>query len=1260
MKKIVVLFIFIAFTIVISAQYSKKPFERKVFIENNKQFDLELPQGLINYEYCVDNGTQIFFYKNKLVYHFKDNQSEEWKEEEIKEASKGGFKSQEEEEREREKYKPIHEYITLEWVGANPNAKVEVLGKLKANYNYIRSVKKGEKPIDIVNNGYSKLFIRDLYKGVDLEYFFTENTGEIKYNLLVDKGVDLNIIKFKYNEGIETFLEGGNIIVKTIVGDLKEFAPKTFSKGSGIQITSSFKKNSDNVYSYEIEALNEEIIIDPLIAVPGLGGAAPVDNGVDALGNHYIASTGFILEKYDPTGVMLFSTNVVNATYFGDMLTSSTGDCFFNTVGFHPRGDATAVDANGMLLWDSHGITECWRFVINECFGQVYSLTGYDHRSTGFARIDAATGALSGYTQSGGCCFDPHSGIVDNNGDVFTVASAPATIYQWSSANNIIASYPSPIPFGYFSGYAGNQGYNGMAHLGDFLYLHNGATIAKVSKIDGSLAGTLTVPNGAKSGCGGIYVTSCGYLLIGSTDGVYLYDSNFGQVDFRGTPGPVYDLQPNEFSQNFAVCGPGHLSEVDFNLPPCIFQTNPVVIPSCNTSNNGGIQLNLSGGVPSYVYTWYDGNGALLPYTTDSVADLAPGTYKVVYSDNRCPVPLVDSVEVNVGVQTLTPAFTSGNVCFGETTLFQNNSTTSIGSITGIEWDFGDLTTSDLANPSHIYAADGSYNVKLVVSASHAYGCKDSIDANSTTSDFVLVYPIPEASFSSPRECNATAVQFTSNSLVSSGSISDFEWDFGDGNTSIQSSPSHIFPLDRFPFLNSYDVYLKVETDQGCIDDTTISYTPYPEPLALFSAPNTCVNQPVQFTNLSKVVAPDVLSSVIYNFNDGTPLESISNPIHTFTTAGDYQVTLITTTNNGCVKDTSITITIYPEPVANYSTNIVCENEPYTSFSNLSTVSSGSLILNNWSFGDGNTSVLPNPNHNYSTSGNFNAALTVVSNNNCQNTISIPVVVKAKPSSKFIVDSPEGCDEHCVEFTNTSLSNAGSIVNSSWSFSNGVDLVEMSPVECFRNESKINDVSYDVTLITQNDLGCKDTLYRQNYITVYHNPIANFTPTTLEENMYESEFKMINQSIGADGYIWDLGDSARSEEFEPIHVYSDTGVYYITLVSYTLNNCVDTTLSSIRVTPVISVFVPNSFSPNGDGVNDVFTFKGYGIKPTGFQFFIFDRWGTQLFFTNQIDIGWDGTYKGVMSQQEAYVYRLICVDAFGEEHEFKGHVNLIK
>ncbi len=1243
--KFITLLTLILISTTLLGQYSKKPFERKVFIENKGQFNKVLPKEYQDFEYCIDNGTQILFKNNELIYHFVDDHQKEWMEEEKRESERENFKTEEEEEKERERFKPTHQYIKMQWIGANPNAKIEVLGLEEAKYGYGVDWEDTKKGHTIFCNGYKKLYIRNLYQGIDAEYIF-DSSNKIKYNLIVSNMGNINDIKFKYKGG-DIELKSQQLSIQTLSGKIIEYAPVSYLTKTKQKIKSKFGVNIQNEISFVFDdnISLKNITIDPLIAVPGLGGQTAVDNGIDQWGNHYVSSASFQLEKYDPSGVMQFSVTTANG-YYGDMLTSSTGTCYFNAV---IGTNSIAYDANGNFLWSSGGIAECWRFVLNECYGQVYSLTGKRHSVSGFATIDANTGALLNYNGGGSCCYDPHSGVVDDNGDVYTVASNPATIHRWSPTNISLATYPSPIPFGYASGYAGFQGYNGMAKLGDFLFLHNGATIAKVNKLTGALVGQKAVPNGSKGGCGGIYVTACGYLVIGSTDGVYLFDNNFNQIDFRATNGAVYDLQFNELNQNFAVCGPGHVSEVSFNIPPCIFETNPVIVPSCNGTSTGSIKLNLGGGVPSYTYVW-SGNG--LVANTDSVGDLAPGTYKCVYSDNNCPIPTVDSVEISVGVQTVTALFSAPSVCLGETTEFENLSTTTVGSVTNVEWDFNDGNTSLLSSPSNIYAFDGDYEVKLVITATNE--CKDSVDTKTVT-----VSPLPIADFTSTQECNYTPVQFTSTSSVTSGTIDAWEWAFNDNVYGNTENPLHLFPEEQFPFLSTYDVHLKVTSSEGCIDDTIISYTPYPTPKASFTKEDACINTPIQFHSQSEVVSPSTLNSAIFNFGDGSALTNADNPIYSYPTAGNYDITVISTSNNGCVDDTTITLTIYPEPISNFTYTTVCENQPSTIFNNQSTITSGTITGSEWNFGD-ETSSLPNPSHAFDQAGIFNVTLTSTSDFNCTNEITLPVTVLAAPDSKFSVDSPEGCDELCIQFTNQSEANATSIVNQIWQFSNGDTLLNESPLVCFRNLSHTDDKSFDVTLITTNDLGCSDTLNLEEYITVFHNPIANFTPSREEENMYEAEFKMTNNSIGSSYYVWDFGDNANSNEIEPLHVYTDTGTYEITLVAFTINNCIDTVKNTIKVTPVISVFIPNTFTPNNDGVNDIFIFKNYGIVAEGFEFYIFDRWGTKLFYTTDLAKGWDGTYKGELSKQDVYVYKLICIDSFGESHEYNGHVSLIK
>ena len=1237
----------ISISTVLFGQYSNKPFERKVFIENNGQFKNTLPKEYQDFEYCVDNGTQILFKNNELIYHFVDNHMDEWMEEEKREHEKGGFKSEEEEEREREKFKPTHQYIKMKWLGANPNAKIEVVDLDEAKYGYGVDWEDTKKGHTVFCKGYQKLYIRNLYQGIDAEYIFNSES-DIKYNLIVSNTGNISDVRFKY-EGTNTVLDKGQLIVQTLSGEMIEYTPVSYITKTKQKLNSQFSVNQQNefFFIFEEKVNIQNITIDPLVAVPGLGGGSAIDNGIDQWGNHYVSSVAFVLEKYNPAGIMQFSVSAAGGTMYGDMLTSSTGVCYFNNV--WGGTNSIAYDANGAFLWSSGGIAECWRFVLNECFGQVYSLTGSRHSVSGFATIDANTGALLNYNGGGSCCYDPHCGVVDDNGDVYTVASNPATIHRWSPTNTSLATYASPIPFGYSSGYAGRQGYNGMAKLGDFLFLHNGATIAKVNKLTGALVGQKIVPNGSKSGCGGIYVTACGYLVIGSTDGVYLLDNNFNQIDFRPTNGAVYDLVVNDFNQNFAVCGPGHVSEVSFNIPPCIFETNPVVVPSCNGTATGSIKLNLGGGVPGYTYVW-SGNG--LVASTDSIGGLAPGTYKCVYSDNNCPVPTIDSVEVTVGVQTVVALFSADPVCFGETSEFENSSTTTVGSITSVNWDFNDGNSSLLSSPSNNYASDGNYEVKLVITATN--GCMDSVDTKT-----VIVSPLPIADFTNTQECNYTPVQFSSTSNVSSGTIDQWTWAFNDNTYENIENPSHLFPEDEFPFLTTYNIELQVTSSAGCIDDTLIPYTPYPTPKAMFTTENACINTAIQFHSQSEIVAPATLNPAIFNFGDGSALVNSDNSIYSFSTPGNYDITVISTSNNGCVDDTSLTITIYPEPISNFTSTTICENQPPTLFQNLSTISSGTIVGSVWNFED-ETSSLPNPSHQFQGAGVFNVTLTSTSAYNCTNEVSIPITVLAAPLSKFTVDSPEGCDQHCVEFTNQSVANSNMIIAQTWQYSNGDTLLQDSPSVCFSNKSNTEDKSFDVTLITMNDLGCSDSLFLDDYITVFHNPIANFSPSRTEENMYEAEFKMNNLSIGSSFYIWEFGDDNTSNELDPIHVYTDTGTYHITLRAFTINNCIDTIVKPIKVTPVISVYIPNSFTPNNDNVNDNFIFKHYGIVEQGFEFYIFDKWGTNIFYTTDITKGWDGTYKGELIKQDTYVYKLICIDSFGESHEYKGHVNLLK
>ena len=150
-----------------------------------------------------------------------------------------------------------------------------------------------------------------------------------------------------------------------------------------------------------------------------------------------------------------------------------------------------------------------------------------------------------------------------------------------------------------------------------------------------------------------------------------------------------------------------------------------------------------------------------------------------------------------------------------------------------------------------------------------------------------------------------------------------------------------------------------------------------------------------------------------------------------------------------------------------------------------------------------------------------------------------------------------------------------------------------------------------------------------------------------------------NTSAGGSDYLWDFGDGNSSTTESPTHLYGDTGTYCITLLTSTVNGCTDTVTHCLYVAPEFNVFIPNSFTANEDGLNEIWSVVGRGVKT--FEARIFDRWGEELYYLDNIDKGWNGTRQnGNLCPQGVYVYRVLITDYLGDFHEYIGNVNLIR
>jgi len=206
--------------------------------------------------------------------------------------------------------------------------------------------------------------------------------------------------------------------------------------------------------------------------------------------------------------------------------------------------------------------------------------------------------------------------------------------------------------------------------------------------------------------------------------------------------------------------------------------------------------------------------------------------------------------------------------------------------------------------------------------------------------------------------------------------------------------------------------------------------------------------------------------------------------------------------------------------------------------------------------------------------------------------------------------------------------------------------------------------TYTCSLISVKDSNlCSSIILNDSTtITVYQNPNALFTLSPQQTNILTPAIAVTDASVGADNWIWSFGDSSTSISQNPIpHIYKDTGTYTIRLVISSAIGCKDSTYQTVRITPFFALYVPNTFTPNGDGKNDLFMPKGEGM--INFEMNIYDRWGSMIFSTDDINKGWDGKPDGgsQIAQTDTYVY-VINLTALSDKKDYiyNGMFNLAK
>ncbi len=275
--------------------------------------------------------------------------------------------------------------------------------------------------------------------------------------------------------------------------------------------------------------------------------------------------------------------------------------------------------------------------------------------------------------------------------------------------------------------------------------------------------------------------------------------------------------------------------------------------------------------------------------------------------------------------------------------------------------------------------------------------------------------------------------------------------------------------------------------------------------------------------------------------------------------------------------------------------------------------------------------------------------VTVTDNNSCSNTAAVAVNVNPNPTASFTVNTV--CAGAANVFTNTSTPATGNTYT--WNFGDGNTATTDNP-----SHQYAADGSFNVTLVAQ--LGnCTNTA--NGSAVVQPAAVANFSANPVTSyNDNSTPITFTNTSTNSDSWLWDFGDQTASSDASPAHVYLNPGTYTVSLLATNQYGCNDsiTKIDYINIYQRPIVFIPNVFSPNGDGQNEILQVFANGVNYLDWK--IFNRWGEKVYQGSNVTQGWDGNYQGKPCPSGVYTYTVNIVFDDGSSRLMKGSVTIIK
>lgn len=585
------------------------------------------------------------------------------------------------------------------------------------------------------------------------------------------------------------------------------------------------------------------------------------------------------------------------------------------------------------------------------------------------------------------------------------------------------------------------------------------------------------------------------------------------------------------------------------------------------------------------------GSGALNTSTLQNPAHIynTLGVYDVsliVTSASGCQDTITQTIQV-FGNPTANFTFTAAP-CDEGAVFFQDSSFSQQATIVAWTWEFEPNHFSNLQNPVYnFYATDSCYTVRLI--ATDVRGCVD------TAFKEVCVPAAFKFTFNSSPTCHLDTTYFTPQLLApSTDSLVFFNWNFGDPASGIYNNSTLKNPAHYYSTPGTYTVRLQATDINNCIDEVFIALVVLPLPVPSFTFTEGVCDSTIYFDEASTGSGSNI-NKWIWNFGDGN-IDTISAPnppdiSHLYTNSGLYYVSLTIVNNNGCINtliDSNVLVKPCMQAEFELIDTLVCQNNMLTfADSSYSGIPATEWF---WDFGDGSDTTYFSPtnpiNHVFSNSGNFAVKLRITSEiagRKVSDSVQYQVVVIPTPLPDFSYEKL--CYLQSTEFTNMTSGNGTQVEKYSWTF--GEPTSSPNDTSSIRNPNHLYNSpgTYDVKLVAQNTIGCRDSIQKQ--LIVYGLPDANYDYTLScagDKTLFEDLSVLAVAPITT--WEWTFSDNSgivgRRDIQNPEFIFNTAGDYLVNLMVTDTNGCYDTINQTVKTWSI-----PTSVYTYTDNFNNV-------------------------------------------------------------------------